>query len=271
MFTRGWNSILLAAVLTLAAGDALAQRKWREKFNCTLIPNESNDGDSFHVRWNTRKYLLRTLWVDAPETDNRFPDRVAEQAAYFGISPQDALKVGKEAAKFTTEWLSREPFIIYTQFDEARGASAMQRHYAIVKSGDTYLMEALVSNGLARIHGLQEMHEGGPSVRTMNARLKGLENEARREKRGAWGYAAPPLSRFDQLNQAPEIKPQSLTLSRALPIYSLQDPNRLMGTLAANHRIEVLRAESPVMVRVRFSLEDGRTIEAQVRRTDLGL
>lgn len=271
MNTRGWFPVLLMAALALSADDALAQRKWREKLNCTLIPNEANDGDSFHVRWNTRKYLLRSLWVDAPETDNRFPERVAEQAEYFGISPQDAIRVGKDAAKFTTAWLSREPFIIYTQFDEARGASAKERHYAIIKSGDTYLMEALVSNGLARIHGLQEMHEDGPTARTMNARLKGLENEARREKRGAWGYAAPPLSRFEQLNQMPTIQTQTLTLARTVPIYSLDDPNRLMGTLAANHRIEVLRAESPVMVRVRFSLADGRTIEAQARRTDLGL
>lgn len=271
MFTRGSIPALLAMMLVLAPDDAQAQRKWREKFNCTLIPNEANDGDSFHVRWNTRKYLLRSLWVDAPETDNRFPDRVAEQADYFGITPQDALKVGKEAAKFTTEWLSREPFIIYTQFDEARGASAKERHYALIKSGDTYLMEALVSNGLARIHGLQEMHEDGPSLSVMRMRLKGLENEARKNKRGAWAYANPAPGRLQALTAPPPIAEQTRVTPRAIQVYSLEAPIRLLGTLAAGETLTVLRAESATMVRVRFTVADGRVIEAQVRRIDLGL
>lgn len=258
-------------LLAVAPPSAEAAKKWREKTNCTLITNEANDGDSFHVRVNKRHYIFRLLWVDAPETDNRFPERVAEQAAYFGITPSEALQVGKEAAKFSRDFLSRQPFTVYTQFDDARGSSEKDRDYAIIKSGDTYLMEALVSNGLARIHGLQEMHDDGPSVSVMRMRLKGLENDARKNRRGAWGYAGQPRSRFDVLNPMPAVPQQTLTLQRTLPVYSIQEPGRLLGTLGAARTVTVLRAESPTLVRIRFSLPDGRTIEALARRTDLGL
>lgn len=262
---------LLALLLALPATEALAAKKWRTKEGCTLIENEANDGDSFHVRVNKRHYIFRLLWVDTPESDNRFPDRVAEQAAYFGISSEDAIQVGKEAVKFSSAFLAKQPFTVYTQFDDAMGASDKDRDYGVIKSGDTYLMEALVENGLARIFGHQELPDDGPSVNTMRMRLKGLEAEARKNKRGAWAHAGPELSRFEQLNQLPTIAEQTLTTTAPLNVYSLQDAGRLMGTLAAGKEVRVLKAESLTMVRVRFSLSDGRTIEAQCRRADVGL
>lgn len=261
--------LLAAAALSLVATDASAAKKWRTKEACTLIENEANDGDSFHVRVNKRHYIFRLLWVDTPETDSRFPERVAEQAAYFGIGPDDAVKVGREAVKFSADFLRRQPFTVYTQFDDAMGASEKERDYAVIKSGDTYLMEALVENGLARLHGLQELPEEGPSVNTMRMRLKGLEADAKKNKRGAWAYAGPALSRFEQLNQLPSIPQQTVTTGRPLSVYSLEDAGRLMGTLAAGKEVTVLKAESLSMVRVRFTLSDGRTIEAQCRRADV--
>lgn len=266
---RALSAALLTALLLAAPADAA--KKWRAKENCTLIENEANDGDSFHVRVNKRHYIFRLLWVDAPETDDRFPDRVAEQGAYFGISPADAVKVGHEAMRFSAAFLTRQPFTVYTQFDDAMGSSDKDRDYAVIKSGETYLMEALVSNGLARIHGLQELPDDGPSVSTMRMRLKGLEADARKNRRGAWAFAGPALTPFEQLNQAPAIAQQVVTIARPLAIYSLQEPGRMMGTLAAGKEVTVLKADSVTMLRVRFTLSDGRTIEAQARRIDLGL
>lgn len=260
----------VAAVALSFQDSAFAAKKWRTKEGCTLIANEANDGDSFHIRVAKRHYLFRLLWVDTPETDARFPERVAEQAAYFGIGAEDALRVGKEATKFSADFL-KEPFTVYTQFDDAMGSSEKDRDYAVIKAGDKYLMEALVENGLARIHGLQEMPDDGPSVNTMRMRLKGLESDAKKNKRGAWAYAAPQLSRFEQMNQPPPIAEQTVTTARPLVVYSLLDPTRQMGTLAAGKDVAVLKAESLVMVRIRFSTSDGRTFEAQCRRADLGL
>ena len=263
--------VSLVLLIALPVPGAWAAKKWRTKEDCTLIENEANDGDSFHVRVNKRHYIFRLLWVDTPETDDRFPDRVAEQAAYFGISPENAIKVGHEAMAFSAAFLGKQPFTVFTQFDDAMGSSEKDRDYAVIKSGETYLMEALVENGLARIYGHQELPDEGPSVNTMRMRLKGLEAEARKNRRGAWSYAGPALSPFEQMNQPPVIPQQTLTTSRPLLIYSLQEPGRAMGTLTAGKEITVLKADSVTMLRVRFSLSDGRVIEAQCRRADLGL
>lgn len=266
---------LISGVVILATCSfvlpADAAKKWRAKEDCTLIANGANDGDSFHVRIGRRHYIIRLLWVDAPETDNRYPERVAEQAAYFGISPADAIKVGKEAARFTQDFLSRQPFTVYTQFADARGSSGRDRDYGIVKSGDTYLMDALVSNGLARIHGMEAVPEDGPSESVLRMRLKGFENDAKRNKRGAWAYGGASLNRFEQLNRPPEIRQQTLTLARSTPIYSADDSTRVAGTLAAGTSVLVLRAESAQFARVRFTLSDGRTLEGLARLSDLNL
>ena len=65
-----WPALLL---LAWGATPASAERKWRLKENCRVLENESNDGDSFHVKWNTQKYIFRLLFVDCPETDQRIP------------------------------------------------------------------------------------------------------------------------------------------------------------------------------------------------------
>lgn len=261
-----WLLLTAAAFAVACPAPAHAGKKWRTKENCTLIENEANDGDSFHIRVNKRRYIFRLLWVDTPETEMRFPERVAEQAAYFGITPEQATRVGKEAVKFSANFL-KEPFTLFTQFDDAMGASSKDREYAVIKSGDTYLMEALVSNGLARIFGLQELPEDGPSLSTMRMRLKGLEADAKRNKRGAWAYAQDDGAR-------PGLAPvaeQALTVARTTAVFATDNPARLLGNLTPGMNITVLRAETPVLVRVRFNLSDGRSLEGLCRRAELGL
>lgn len=271
VYRMRWYQVGLAVALLCAAPESEAAKAWRTKEGCTLVENPANDGDSVHVRIGRRTYILRLLWVDAPETDNRFPERLAEQAAYFGITPEAALKVGKDAQRFTHAFLSRQPFTVYTQFEDARGSSEKDRDYAIIKSGGVYLMEALVSNGLARIHGIQEMPPDGPSAGVMRMRLRTLEAEAKRMRRGAWGMAGPALSRFEQLNQPISVDPQTLTLARHLSVFAPTDPNRPLGTLRPGTAVQVVRAESVTHVLIRFQLDDGRRMEALARRADLGL
>ncbi len=263
----------LSLVLVFVAQGAEAAKAWRTKEDCTLIENEANDGDSFHVRVNKRHYIFRLLFVDTPESDDGLPERVKEQAAYFGISPEDAVKVGKEAVKFSREFLSK-PFTVYTQFDDAMGRSAKDRDYAIITGADGRdLGVALVEAGLARIHGLQETPEDEVSVSKMNMRLKTAENQAKNAKRGAWAYAAGGGigSRFEQLNPTLPITERTMTTSRSTPVYDIKDASRILGHLTPGKEIKVLRAESPVMVRVTFVTSSGQTYEGLCRRTDLGL
>lgn len=271
---NSWRaSTLLFLIFALEVGP-IAQtsaKEWRTKEGCVYIDHPSNDGDSFRVKIGRRTYVIRLLWVDALETDNRYPDRVREQAEYFGITPQAALQIGREAARFTKEFLQKRPFTVYTQFIDAPSGGEKTREYAIVKCGETYLMEALVSNGLARIYGIQVMPPGGPSERRMRIRLRALEAEARQQRRGAWGLAASPQNPFEQLNRPPPIQPQIIRLERHVTLYSAEDAQRPLGTLRPGVEIRVLRAETAAMVRVRFTLEDGTVREGLLRRADLGI
>src|ERR1043166_6060030 len=77
--------------------------------NCRYLLKRANDGDSFHVSVNGKEYLFRLYYVDAPETDTEFPDRVDTQAKYFGLTGSQTLQLGEAAKNFTRERLS-QPF-----------------------------------------------------------------------------------------------------------------------------------------------------------------
>lgn len=53
--------------------------------------------DSFHVILPDKKELIfRLYFVDTPEEERAYADRIAEQAAYFGISLDAAIQAGDE-------------------------------------------------------------------------------------------------------------------------------------------------------------------------------
>ena len=107
-----WRGAALAAALFVSAG-VQARAPFEVWKDCQLEANASNDGDSFHVKAGGTGYILRLYLVDAPETDAGFPERVAEQGKYFGISPTQAVAIGELAQKFVEERLSR-PFTVRT-------------------------------------------------------------------------------------------------------------------------------------------------------------
>jgi endonuclease YncB( thermonuclease family) len=91
--------------------------------------------------------VVRLYFVDTPEEERVYADRLAEQAAYFGISADAVLEVGSKASEFTRRALAR-PFTIYTRSRRALGRSANWRYYAIVVTADGRdLNELLVNAG----------------------------------------------------------------------------------------------------------------------------
>ena len=143
--------ILLPPLLALAQTAPPAQR-FQRLDGCAYKPQRWNDGDSFHVILPDRKEVIfRLYFVDTPEEERVYPDRIAEQAAYFGISADAALEVGKEASEFTKQALTR-PFTIYTRWRRALGRSAISRYYAIgITANGRDLNELVVSAGLANL------------------------------------------------------------------------------------------------------------------------
>ena len=262
---------LIAAGLALWADVIPCQaRQWRLYENCKLIPNESNDGDSFHVRYNKREYIFRLYFVDTPESESSLRERVAEQAAYWGIDERTSIQLGKEAAKFTARFLA-DGFTVYSKLSDARGRSDKDRDYAVVMAGNKDLAVELVRNGYARVFGEGVEYPDGTSEQTIWWRLKSAEREARKNKAGGWGLVTPAGTKFDQLNPVPAIAEQTLILPRTIAVFSLEDPGRQVGWLQSGAKINVLKAESPTMVRIRFAGSENKIYEAQCRRTDLGL
>ena len=177
----------LSPLLALAQTAPPAQ-PFQRLDGCAYKPQRWDDGDSFHVILPDQKELIfRLYFVDTPEEERVYADRIAEQAAYFGITPDAAIQIGREASEFTKQALAK-PFTIYTRWRRALGRSAIWRYYAIIFTADGRdLNELLVSNGLARIYGTRTPLPDRRDSRTYLAHLHELENEARAAKRGAWG------------------------------------------------------------------------------------
>jgi endonuclease YncB( thermonuclease family) len=182
---------LLVPLLAFAQ-HAPPARPFQPFDGCIYKPQRWNDGDSFHVILPDRKEVIfRLYFVDTPEEERVYADRIAEQAAYFGISPNAAAEVGHEASEFTKQALAK-PFTIETRWRLALGRSTLPRYYAIVLTADGHdLNELLVSAGLARIYGTRTPLPDGRDSRTYLAHLAELEAQAKAARRGAWGKATP--------------------------------------------------------------------------------
>lgn len=188
---RDW--VLIVVGVSLLAVPAQANGRWVTLQDCRYLPNPANDGDSFHVRAGGREYIFRLYFVDSPETDASLPERVAEQAKYFGVSPSQTLQIGLEAERFTRQQLAR-PFTVRTCKQDARGRSRLKRYFAFIQTDGADLGEQLVANGLARVYGAASE---APEMNTPEVewrKLEQLERSAKQEKIGGWGVAASRLS-----------------------------------------------------------------------------
>ena len=174
-------------------GPSAGSNKWETLGHCRLLEKGWRDGDSFHVQKGDREYVFRLYFVDAPETDFDHPDRVKEQAAYFGLNAAQTLEVGRDASRFTGRQLSGE-FTVITRWENARGQGNLTRYYGIVMADGKNLSAELVRNGLARIEGKMTSWPGGPIATEFVRELKKLEQEAKDQHRGAWDEKRYPRS-----------------------------------------------------------------------------
>ena len=188
MLPGTFAAMLLVVPLLTLAGSAPHAMPFERFEHCVLEPDEWTDGDSFRVRLaDGRLETFRLYFVDTTESRSR-GKRSDEQAAYFGITRQEAVALGQEAKAFTAKTLAK-PFTIYTRWRAVFGPT---RWYAIVATADGKdLNELLVSNGLARIYGTRTPLPDGRDSREYLAHLRELENEAKAAKRGAWNKVQP--------------------------------------------------------------------------------
>ena len=191
-----WLSILFLALLLPLSAKA-ASKPFEKIEGCQWKADRWNDGDSFHVIAGqpSRELVVRLYFVDTPEAETAYRDRLDEQALYFGITREQASLIADEASAFTVQRLSK-PFTVWTRWHSALGRTAIGRVYCVVQdSTGRDLNELLVENGLARIYGVRTPLPDGRDSRKYLARLTELEKKAKAVKKGAWRFTGttPPV------------------------------------------------------------------------------
>lgn len=165
--------------------------------NCTLVADRSNDGDSFKVRLpDGREEIFRLYFVDTPESAfRRYSNgetnhkRIRDQAADLGgITPEQAVEIGKKAKGFTLGLLESAPFTLHTCWDSPFHDRRYHAHIEVKDNGRIrWLDELLVERGLVRIITKPADMPDGTPASAHKDHLRELESRAKREGRGAWG------------------------------------------------------------------------------------
>jgi endonuclease YncB( thermonuclease family) len=182
------SHVIAVTLLLLVApwpSGAAERREWISLTNCQYVAAKDNDGDSFRVRCGTNEFTLRLYFVDAPETNLRYPERTREQSEHFGVTLDETMKAGAKA-KDTVREILRDPFVVRTRWASAAGRGKETRYYALVEVGGKNLAEVLVSQGLARTKGVSPNLPTGEKARAYVERLEALEGDARQRRLGIW-------------------------------------------------------------------------------------
>ena len=177
--------LLLAGGFGLQACPGAERREWITLTNCQLVASAYNDGDSFHIRSGTNDFFARLYFVDAPETNLRYPERTREQSEYFGSTLDETMKAGRQAADAVREQLSN-PFRVQTRRASAAGQTKLPRYYCLVEAEGQSLAEWLLARGLARTKGAGAALPDGMKAKAYVEKLKAIEAEAREKRVGVW-------------------------------------------------------------------------------------
>ena len=206
--SRGWNQFkgLLLAVLLVgiapvghgAPADGMLDKATGLTAlpNCTFVPTEWADGDSFRVRFSDgTEQTLRLYGADCVEwhvTDESDATRLRSQRRYFGLagpaaeSIETAKQFGEAAGRRTAELLAK-PFTVYTAFADGRGDERFSRVYAFVQTAEGQdLATQLVREGLARAYGVNRRAPSGATGEEYQTSLKDWEMVAASNRQGIW-------------------------------------------------------------------------------------
>lgn len=164
---------------------------------CTLVDARNNDGDSFLVHLpDGRNVEIRLYFVDTPESafknygggETNHP-RIRQQAADLGgITPEQAVEIGKKGKKFTLGLLASRPFDLYTVWDSPYNDNRFHAFVEVKQDGKSrWLSELLVERGLARLKTKPADLPDGTPASKQTAHLRELERAAKRAEAGVWG------------------------------------------------------------------------------------
>jgi len=210
---RKMRGMLCLAFMVQATWVARGAAKLTVLSSVSLVADAYNDGDSFAVDVDGKRYRLRLYFVDCAETSvgsQSDARRVLEQRRYFGIDEaKRVMFYGTKAKQLTAELLAR-PFVVHTTFANAMGRSAGGRVYAFVVTSDGLdLATELVRRGLARARGTGRETPAGVPRDEMKERLRDLELAAALRGAGIWSESNPDRIaefRADQRREESELQ-----------------------------------------------------------------
>ena len=171
----------------LTAGAQAADRKWVRLDACRYVADKNNDGDSFLVNCaKERPFYVRLYFVDTPETDLSYPQRIQDQYDYFGVTMDEVTRGGTKARDYVQSVLAPRTFSIHTRHASAQGRAKTIRYYGLVVVENRYLHEILLGEGLARNVGTRVALPTGEKSKDYAAALGVLEERARLQRKGLW-------------------------------------------------------------------------------------
>ena len=156
-----------------------------------LIESRANEADTLRIKVSDTEdeHIFVLYYVDALDASLTHPQRVQDQARYFGVSSQRIIEEGQRAVQYVTQLLKDHPFTVMTRWEEVPGLS---RYYALilveVRPGKkVYLADLLVQNGYARVAGVTSSLPGDArSINDYALELQVLRRLAQQSKAGIW-------------------------------------------------------------------------------------
>ncbi len=156
----------------------------------TLVESRANEADTLRIRIGNDEHIFVLYFVDALEASMNHPQRVADQARYFGRTNEKVItSTGAEAAAYVAELLKTHPFEVLTRWERVPNTL---RYYALIRylredGRHVYLMDLLLRKGYARLDGVDTLLPAdNRDLPTYLAELMELSRKAREEKQGVW-------------------------------------------------------------------------------------
>ncbi len=169
------------------SSDRMPEGKWVKLDGVRFIHEAYHDADSFHATAGGKEYIFRLYFVDSPEDSKQVPERVKEQAKYFGVSQKKVLAAGECAARRTEELIGSGSFTVHTRWEDAMGSSSMPRYYAhVLTAKGQPLSEILVAEGWARSYGAHATIPGVVESSGFVKKLDELQARAKQQGLGTW-------------------------------------------------------------------------------------